>query len=156
MLLRCHARKLCGWKCALGSPFRIPDLDDELYLHCYIKDSQNVGIHSGIPRNSEGYHRFSRDSKKEDFRRGHPERPLHREDHIDFEGPHKLTVSVPWSLQASDIALHMAVDGEKTDVVVVRDGSSAQLNNLYSYVLVRTCMLCACCRQILLWCFQLA
>lgn len=35
-LVRSRARKLPGWRQAAGTPVPIPDLDDEIFLHCYV------------------------------------------------------------------------------------------------------------------------
>ncbi|CAE7858214.1 unnamed protein product [Symbiodinium microadriaticum] len=109
-LLRSHARKVPGWRCALGSPFCIPDLDDELYLHCYVRDAESR-LHSTLTSNL-----------------GYPVLPAPDSGPRGCAGPsqhkptlHKLVVSVPWACRASDIALHVA-DGEELQVVVAPNG----------------------------------
>ena len=85
-LLRSHARKVPGWRCALGSPFCIPDLDDELYLHCYVRDAESR-LHSTLTSNL-----------------GYPVLPAPDSGPRGCTGPsqhkptlHKLLVSVPWA-----------------------------------------------------------
>ena len=111
-LLRSHARKVPGWRCALGSPFCIPDLDDELYLHCYVRDAER--LHSTLSSNV-GYPVLPRPDAGPRGCTG----PSHHK-----LIPHKLLVSVPWAVRASDIALHVA-EGEELQVVVAPNGSLA-------------------------------
>ncbi|CAE7720875.1 Eef1akmt4 [Symbiodinium sp. CCMP2592] len=108
-LLRSHARKVPGWRCALGSPFCIPDLDDELYLHCYVRDAER--LHSTLSSNT-GYAVLQQPDSGPRGCTG----PSHHK-----LIPHKLLVSVPWADRASDIALHVA-EGEELQVVVAPNG----------------------------------
>eukprot|EP00434_Breviolum_minutum_P022624 symbB.v1.2.019965.t1/scaffold1632.1/size108648/5 len=41
-LVRSRARKMPGWYQALGTPARIPDVDDEIFLHCYVRIKEDA------------------------------------------------------------------------------------------------------------------
>ncbi|CAE7270848.1 eef1aknmt [Symbiodinium natans] len=125
MLVRSHARKVSGWKSAFGSPFCIPDLDDELYLHCYIRDAPDICLHDApkgdlilAKERMEGQSKSGQDSG--------PSKTYVAHEQLVPSKLHKLTLSVPWALHASDIALHVADEGADCDeqhVVVAPDGA---------------------------------
>ena len=129
MLVRSHARKVSGWKSAFGSPFCIPDLDDELYLHCYIRDAPDICLHDApkgdlilAKERMEGQSKSGQDSG--------PSKTYVAHEQLVPSKLHKLTLSVPWALHASDIALHVADEGADCDeqhVVVAPDGNSVEL-----------------------------
>ncbi|CAE8743215.1 unnamed protein product [Polarella glacialis] len=48
-LVRSHARRLTGWTKAAGTPFCIPGIDDEIFLHCYLRTSTAAPVAREAP-----------------------------------------------------------------------------------------------------------